>query len=249
MPRKWINYLTVHSLPHDYDGKFDKVTRDSDYGVVTIDPGFVNLGISKLTINQGNKASIDRCEVHEFKKNRHSHLDIVTYLNTWDFSNVKLVIVEEQIGPQSKVARVSFNIISYFISRCKQAIVVEVKSSLKSKIFSCPGLKGKQLKLWEVQTTWSLLSYYSDIEDKIKMLNTRNLVQGGLVANIEDVDSDTIAGLHAKYKLDDVSTTLVQFFAVLIWLSDCDNIENLSDYISRLYRRPEPIESQKIDFK
>lgn len=218
--------LTLHKYPFDITDLINYKNKKSYY-CLSIDPGRKNLGFGIMKISKGKNriATVVRETMTKVDYDYYA-----SFFNTYDYSNIDMIVIEKQLCQNTSISNISKNIISYFVCRV-DAIVIEVSPRLKSTMLNCPkGTKGKNLKLWEINTALDILLESSDKRGIKIFLDECN--DSDLSDFRDDVyDSTVRARLSRKYKLDDKATIIVQLIALLKWLKTGNNIGKLQKKI------------------
>jgi len=203
--------MTVPYVLHKYPFTWEYLLSERKYNIVSIDPGVKNMGfcVERRRLNSHTHLLyLERVTLKDVK-----YVTVKAYFDQFNYSHVKLVIIEEQMAFNSSVARIAKYILSYFV--CKvNAIIIEVSPKLKSKILNPKViLKGPALKEWEIQEALSLLIRRGDQRGISEFLSE---APKDYILN-EDLNT-AVKFLKRKAKLDDKATSIVQTEALMIWL-------------------------------
>lgn len=242
--------FTLHNYP------FGLETITGSFHILSIDPGMNNLGITVLsdvgpiyhgipTDNEnsgeenpdeyGNSdVKIVAHQDHKFQKNKHNFRDICLHLKGLDLSQVKLVVLEKQLVRNIRIVNISKSILSFCLTHTN-AIVIEISSNQKSRQFNCPeGTKGAELKKWEVITAYSTMGH----ERCLPWLSVR--LTNDQIEYISELEGEEVNNQLIKHqkkateKLDEGSTTILQYLALKKWLKDPKNKKRLDKDVSVL---------------
>lgn len=218
--------FTLHKYP------FDIEHLNSNFLVLSIDPGENNLGISIFEdtdifnfykdhaseLKDSMLPNIVEHQNHKFQNNKHHFRNICLYLKTIDLSEVKLVLIEKQLVRSLKISNISKNIISFCLTHLN-AIVIEINSQQKSSQFDCPkGVKGPKLKEWEVVTAYNMLGHERCLPWFSKRISQEEI---DALLSLEGPDLEEKIRKYQRrknQKLDEGSSTIMQYLAFKKWL-------------------------------
>jgi hypothetical protein len=152
--------------------------------IVSIDPGIKNFAIRIERINFFNKEDyiVDYFEVIQIDENKNvSKLKLIQKLNDTLISLSELmkgthfILIEEQLGVNSKLIVIFHHMLSYFINcgKYNTTSIISVNPKFKSKKLNFPRLNGKKLKKYTVDRMIELLQERNDVESLNKITSVK----------------------------------------------------------------------------
>jgi hypothetical protein len=217
--------------PHNIDIS-ERKWRDDYRQFISVDPARKNLGFRIERRHDPNgpfKGLIETLAYAKISIEEILETDTTVYNKTYDnltnfldkhkeyFDETHYVIIERQVVENYKAIRISQHVISYFsiVLHNKKLLpsIIEVAPQLKGKMLSVPkGVHNKELKKWAVDKATEILikrkdEYALDIFEQLK---------------------------KGKHKLDDVSDTLLQIEAIILFWKQNNLEKEAYTYVKKI---------------